>query len=110
MLITTLLILLATSCRGVRKRIACGQIRSAQTDSKVKCDISFRFNRCKCSCFNLTEYATVDDKECGDDFESGRFPLEACEGMMGFHINDWADEFRPKIKKLNSSFKNYCGD
>ena len=72
------------------------------------CDISFKFNRCRCRCFNVNNFSTVNDQYCGEAFKSGNYNLEYCDGLSGFHINDWLEEVKPKIKLLDRIKRDNC--
>lgn len=86
----------------------CRQVRRYAVKPLPMCDVSFHFSRCRCRCFNLNTFSQVDDSKCGDDFESGNFPLEKCEDISGFLADDWAKEVRPKIKAINRVRRDYC--
>lgn len=101
-------LLISSKCARVDVALTCKQIRSAKINSLPTCDTSFKFNRCRVRCFNLTDYRTVPDWECGQDFKSGDYPLEYCEGCAGFYVDDWPIEVRPKIKKLKNLYRNLC--
>jgi hypothetical protein len=99
------MIFLISSCKT---RIVCSQIEAAKIAPLPLCDISFQFKRCACRCFDLNEFKTVDDMQCGGGFSSGNFSLETCEGLSGFFIEDMALEIKPKIKQLNMIKSDYC--
>ena len=59
---------------------------------QLKCSlIAVKFN-----VFDLNNWKTVSDNYCGENFESGNYPLEECDEVMGFYVNDMATEIRPK--------------
>jgi hypothetical protein len=94
----------ATSCK---RKIICSEINSTDIKPLVSCDISFQFNRCRCRCFDLDQFQTVDDKFCSD-FRSGDYPLEYCEGLSGFFIEDMAINIKPNIIHLNEIKADNC--
>lgn len=108
MLIMALLTIFLVSCKGVNTRIVCKQIESAKIDALIVSQVSFKFNRCYKRCFSISDYQTVPDSQCGENFKSGNYPLETCDEVMGFHTNAWATELRPKLKKLNNLKSNLC--
>jgi hypothetical protein len=76
-------------------------------------DISFQFDRCRGRCFDLNEWKALPMNMCAgmESYalaESINLPLESCEGIAGFTIEDMAVEIRPKIKKLDAIKKDYC--
>lgn len=101
-----MIFLTAASCK--QAKVVCKQIRKTDIKALPLCDISFQFNRCTCSCYDLETNTNVNDKYCGEGFESKAYPLETCEGLAGFFVEDWAKEVIPKIKKLNTIKKDYC--
>ncbi len=108
MIVLLMPLLISSRCSRVDVRLTCNQIRSAKIDSLPLCDISFQNNRCRCRCFNLTDYEVVNDNQCGQHFESGNYPLETCEGIAGFPIEQWPKEIRPNVLKLQNLFSNLC--
>jgi len=104
-----LTIVLATiflvSCRGA---LICKEIKSTVIKPLVNCDISLEFKRCRCRCFNLNNFTKLDDKLCGEDFESGNYPIETCNNVAGFILDDWTTEIKPKIKKLDRIKRDNC--
>jgi hypothetical protein len=107
-IIMMLLTLLLTSC--VNRALVCNQIKKSEIKPLVTCDLSFKFNRCRCRCFSLTKYAIIDDKYCGQSFISDDYPVDKCEGLQGFFVEDWATNVRPKQKKLYNLYENLCGE
>jgi len=107
---TILPILFLISCKSA---IICNQINSAKIVPILLYDISFKFDRCRVRCFDFNSWATLPLNKCvGMELrtEEGaiNLPLENCEGLSGFSINDMAYELRPKIKKLDQIKKDYC--
>lgn len=68
-------------------------------EPRALADISFKFNRCRLRCYDFNKLETIADDNCGENFESGDYPLEACEGVIGAYVDDFATELRPKILK-----------
>jgi len=62
-------------------------------------DLSFKMNRCRIQCYNVDKLKVAEDIKCGEDFESGHYPVEACEGIIGFDADYVAEDLKPKIKK-----------
>lgn len=107
-----IMMLLMTFLVGCKTKIICRQIKSAIIRPLPLCDISFQFNRCRCSCFDINKFQSVNDNACtwpdGNEFKSGDYPIKTCEGVSGFFNEDWAIEVRPKIKKLARLKEDYC--
>lgn len=96
-----------TSCRTA---IVCEDIERAEMVPLNYCDISFKFNeaRCRCRCLDPNTYTTLPDLSCGEDYQSGNFELEACQGIAGFSLDDVALEVKPNISRLNKIKEHYC--
>ena len=77
-----LLMILLVSCRSIDPRPLA----------------QYEVHRCRVYCYDYNNFATLDDKECGDNFESGNHPPESCAGVIGPYIDDWAEEIKPKVK------------
>ncbi len=70
------------------------------------CDISFNpKERCRCRCFDYNNLTRLEDKECGDDFHSGNFPIEYCDGIGGPFPADYK-----KIRAIYLKNAEYCKD
>lgn len=100
MTLLTLLCLSASSCGTLQTKIVCAQLERHEIKPVKACDISFKFNRCRCRDFDFNKWealsAPVD------------LPLEACEGISGFYLTDAAVEIRPQIKALSNLKDNLC--
>ena len=105
LIIALSIVLLSVSCRT---KIVCSEVRRATIDYLPFCDISFKFNRCRCRCFDINNYNTVDAVLCGEDFIEGDFALEYCDGIAGFYVEDWATRVRPNVIRLSRIKKDYC--
>lgn len=76
---------------------------------QVFCDISFKFDRCRCSCLNLDTLEISNPKECKDDWEkyfgvipseeNTNFSIEFCENISGFFLDEIAKDIIPMIKE-----------
>jgi len=110
MLMTMLLMIYTTSCTSVNTNIVCSQLRKSDIKAMPWHDISIKFDRCRVRCLDIDSFKQVPDGECGDDFRSGNFPLEKCEGVAGFKQVNWAREAKPKIKKRRNLYGNLCGE
>ena len=113
MLITTLLMIFSLSaCRSFEQQIICKEIDSYQIKPTPLCDISFQFNRCRCRCLYLkNDLQTVDPKKCGLDWAENvkDFPIEHCEGIAGFFVEDIAKHIRPEALETKQCFEDSCG-
>lgn len=79
---------------------------------RQSCDISFQFNRCRCRCLYLkNDLQTVDPKKCGLDWAENvkDFPIEHCEGIAGFFVEDIAKHIRPEALETKQCFEDSCG-
>jgi hypothetical protein len=113
-LLMTCLILGASKCNLATRRIVCAQINSSEIRPLPLCDISFQFDRCRCRCFNFNEWETLDLKECkefeGMEGQVVSRPVEFCEGVAGFFIEDIASDIKPNVKKLGAIKDDYCDE
>lgn len=60
--------------------------------------VQYEVHRCRIYCYDYNNLKSIPDENCGDNFESGNYPPEACAGVIGPYVDDWADEIRPKVK------------
>ena len=108
---TTVVLLTTFLLSSCRTKLICSEVRSATIKPLPLCDISFQFNECYCRCFDLNNFKEVNENKCTwkyGDFKEGSYPLETCEGLSGFYVNDWAVEVKPKIKKLSRIKYDNC--
>ena len=103
----------------------------------ILCDASIKFDRCRCRCYNLNESKSVENEKCGlnskryvlkdvdlmtDDEISDvwglldnekaeigiNFPIERCDQIAGFSLNDWAINIDPWQKEIRQFYKDEC--
>ena len=96
-IMTLLLILFSASCQTIRPSLVC--------------DVSIKFDRCRCRCMNLNNLTILPMSTCTDeiypampDTDSWNFPLEQCDKLVGVFAGRYAEEIKPKL--LNNI--NYC--
>lgn len=110
MLLMTYLTLSTTSCESLAKY---------NFKPMIHCDISFKFNRCRCRCYDLNYADTLAPKEClsedqilqldiGPEQKAWNLDLESCERYAGFSSEDWAIEVQPKTKARMDWVKSHC--
>lgn len=97
-----------TFLASCKTKIVCKQIKKNLIDHIVIHTVKIKFNSCKVQCFDLNNWKTVGDKFCGDDFKGGNYPLNECDEVQGFYVEDMATEVRPKIKDLARIREDYC--
>ena len=123
---TLLWMIFLVSCKS---QIVCSQIKEAEIKPTPMCDISLQFNRCRCRCFDVNKWDTLPLRYCPDmrtelgfvDYsdsfakdkkfsstEAVNLPLNACDGLVGFHFTYIADNIRPKVKQLNIIKEDNC--
>jgi len=103
-----LIMFLLSSCNTYK---VCRRIEKAKFNAAPICDISFKFERCRCRCFSLSDYQILPDRQCDNaegEFQSGNFPLKECEGISGFRVSNWASDIQPKTKKLIQLRNSNC--
>lgn len=78
---------------------------------RLSCDVSFQFNRCRCRCLDIENLKEVDPKLCSLDWDSSpkNFPLNQCEGIAGFYLEDIATHIRPEARELKQCIEDKCG-
>lgn len=89
-----------SGCRSVERRLTCAQIEAHQIPHVEFCDISFKFNRCRCRMFDMNSWEPTTEPI---DYE-----LEYCEGVAGPHLADIARDVRPNVKALAQLKRNLC--
>lgn len=105
--------LFLSSCKG---KIICSQVKKAEIKPLMLFDISFQFNRCRGRCFDLNTWSNLPINQCIGESEflpiiennSVNYPLEYCDGIAGFTIEDMALNVRPNIKILDQIKKDNC--
>jgi len=118
----TLLMIFSASCNSVQRKLICRQVESATFTVKPMYDVSFRFNRCRARCFDMTNWNAVAIDYCptlledaetygvgfDGDSESINLPVDRCEGVAGFSLEDIAKDIKPKILKLAAIKEDQC--
>ena len=112
-MIKMLMILLLTACSiSCKKQIICSEISRNSFKPMIFCDIAFKpTERCRCRCFNMNTNTTIEDALCSTEevqFQSGNYPLEACDEIGGPSKADWALKVSPNLKRLNTIYNTYC--
>jgi hypothetical protein len=109
--IILLMILCLSGCRSVNTQIICAQLETHKINPIKSCDVSFKFNRCRCRCFDFNTWERLDWKKCGVEEEGSEpisYPIESCEGISGFFLDEAAVEIRPNIKAMSRLKDNLC--
>ena len=75
---------------------------------QIMCDVSFQFDRCRCRCYDVMNIKTTEDKFCGETFQSGNYPIESCEGVSGFKLEQWANPIIPFMKEGKRWINDRC--
>lgn len=100
-IITALLMMfLINSCNSVQTRAVCRELRKNEILPVEMCDMSFKFKRCRCRNFDVNAW-----KELSEPIDH---PLEHCDGIAGFRLEEIALEMRPKIKAMYRLKENLC--
>jgi hypothetical protein len=95
-----LLMIFSASCQTVSQKLVCSQLRKHEIPTVKMCDISFKFNRCRCRDFDLNSWNPTGKAE--------NLPIEACEGVVGFYLEEAAVKIRPNVKALHRLKGNLC--
>jgi len=129
----TIITLTIFSISGCKDKIICAEIKSAEIKPVVLYDVSFTFKRCRVRCFDANKWTTLPISSCpvlsayaSDyaesvvnfneldldtkkiNFDAVNLPLEQCEGVAGFSLEDHAKEIGPKVKELNQIKVDNC--
>ena len=67
-------------------------------DNQEVCEVSFKFNRCRCLWYNLNEMRATS--------EAVNYPIDYCNGFTGIRSTHLASEVIPKVKDNI----RYCND
>lgn len=78
----------------------CAELKKQEIKAIEMCDVSFQFERCRCRLFDLNAWEALS--------EADNRPIEYCEGIAGFKLEDIAVEVRPKIKAMYRLKENLC--
>lgn len=125
-IISILSAIFLTSCVG--QKIICHEIKTSEVRALMFYSPSWKFNKCYGYCFNANKWETLPLNSClGADLipegevlqgvspidkktaaEVIEYPLEYCDSIGGFKLDDLAKEVRPKIKKLNILKEDNC--
>jgi hypothetical protein len=84
------------------KALVCRQVARHQVPTVKLCDISIKFDRCRCRLFNTNNWTAVGEAVNG--------PLRDCEGYAGFSLEDISDSIRPNVRALDRIKRNMCGE
>ena len=89
-----LLTIFSISCKGPKIK------------PKIMCDISFEFERCRCRCYDLMNIKTTSPKRCNVESEEDNWnlPIESCDEISGFFIQDLAKKIIPKARKIKRHY------
>lgn len=95
-MIIMMALILCSSC--VTKQLVCSRIPEFKLVEL--CDISFKYNRCRCRMIDFQTQEAVTD--------AANYPIERCDGGIVYHVDDYAIEIQPKLIKLDDLHKELC--
>lgn len=99
-LIILLLMTFLAGCRSVERRLVCSELKRQEFKPLELCDISFKFSRCRCRLYDLNTHNALS--------EAVNHPIEYCDKLSGFAVEDFAIEIGPKIKAMSRLKGNLC--
>jgi hypothetical protein len=102
LIIILLLTTFLTSCRSVQTQMVCTELKKQEINPIEMCDVSIKFNRCRCRLFDLNSWTAKGEAVDHD--------LQHCDGIAGYRLNDIAVEVRPKIKAMYRLKENLCAN
>lgn len=132
--IVLLTIFCLSGCNSIERKLVCKQVDSARFSLKPMYDISFKYNRCRARCFDMTNWNAVAIANCSqlssmsEEFgvvkvrnenlskmlgfevvnEVINMPIEKCDNVAGFMLEDIALDIKPKILKLGAIKQDQC--
>lgn len=104
--------------------------KGPQINPQVVADISFHFNRCRVTCYDVMKAASTNKEKCnitkniprdfpvfysletskkGKDylqFNPGNYSLETCDQVVGFFIPTYSKKIRPWAKKTIQYYRD----
>ena len=104
--------------------------KGPKINPQVVGDISFHFNRCRVTCYDIMNasstkkercdikkrlpdewpifYSLEEDKKGRDylKFNPGNYELAACDGLVGFHVDIYAKKVKPWAKKTIQYYRD----
>lgn len=108
------ILLLTSGCVSKQRlKIIRADIKRSDIKPVVWCDIRIEegmSNRCRCRCFDLDAYKTVEETKCDTEeftFIADNYPLEVCSGIGGTYLEVWNTDIAPNIKRLAKIKKKY---
>lgn len=69
---------------------SCASIKRPVIKPSMLCDISIKHKRCRCRLYDLNNMEAIEEPE--------DFPVEQCEGITGFYIEELAQDILPKLR------------
>lgn len=115
MLLMMFLSLGVSSCGSVTRKIVCNQIHDNEMKPLASGQISLHFKHCLARCIDPNSWEYLELTNCPNEFPEAKageivrkYPIENCEGIVGFFIEDIATEIRPKVTALNRIKEDYC--
>ena len=104
-------------------------LTSCQSKFIPVADISIHFNRCQVLCYDYKNLKIVDDKNCNKKISenykpfyskeldgnakeylrfnsSSNYPIEYCDKVFGFYLEDFAKKVKPELNKEIQRCKN----
>lgn len=100
LIMIALLMTFLTSCRSIQRTLVCNELQNHKINPVTLCDISIKFDRCRCRTFDVNSWNSLSEAE--------NFPLSHCDGLAGFKVDEIAGEIRPKIKAMYRLKENLC--
>jgi len=71
--------------------------------------INFEKSRCRLRCINIDgPFRQVDDRRCGEEFESGNYDITECDGLIGVYVDVLGEEVIPWAKELKRFGEDEC--
>lgn len=90
-----LLMILSASCVSI-KRAPLYDLLIIEENGQI----NLKKSRCRARCYDYNNLRTVEDFRCDTDvidFQSGNYPIEECDGILGPTVKFFAEELRPSV-------------
>lgn len=118
MMMLLMICLSVINCSCIEKKMVCAQVKANTIDPLLIHDLVIEKNeydeyvgRCRVSCYNFNKQEGLPWTDCGVEREGSaavNYPIEYCNGIIGFHYEAYGIDLKPKVNKLDTLHNNLC--
>ena len=87
-------------CRSVEKALICKFVDDNKIGVQQICEYSHTFSQCRCKQIDFDSFQELTRMET--------FPIEYCDGLAGFKVQEWGEEIGPKLRALSRMKEERC--